>query len=136
MTHVDYLILNQEEARSLTSMYNGLQACTEISNSVNGRSIVVTLGDGGCVICTDGKSMMIPAMHLASSDLKAVSTVGAGDTFVGAFGAFKLKGCEDFRALYIANIAAALKTAREETRASPTYEEIKRHVDDYIMGSL
>ena len=136
MNHVDYLILNQQEARSLTSMDSGVPACTKISNSVSGRSVVVTLGDRGCVICTDGKSMMIPPMHLASSDLKTVSTVGAGDTFVGAFGAFKLKGYEDFRALYIANIAAALKTAREETRASPTYEEIKRHVDDYIIDSL
>jgi ribokinase len=136
MNHVDYLILNQQEARSLTSMDSGVQACTKISNSLSGRSVVVTLGDGGCVICTDGKSMMIPPMDLASSDLKTVSTVGAGDTFVGAFGAFKLKGYEDFRALYIANIAAALKTTREETRASPTYDEIKRHVDDYIMGSL
>jgi fructose-1-phosphate kinase PfkB-like protein len=44
------------------------------------------------VICTDGRSMIIPPMRLASSDLKTVSTVGAGDTFVGAFGAFKLKG--------------------------------------------
>jgi ribokinase len=136
MKHVDYLVLNQQEARSLTSMDDGVQACTKISNSVSGTSVVVTLGDEGCVICTDGKSMMIPPLDLASSDLKTVSTVGAGDTFVGAFGAFNLKGCEDYRALYIANIAAALKSAKEETRASPTYEEIKRRVDDYIMGSL
>ena len=136
MTHVDYLILNQQEASSLTWMDNGVQACTKISKSVMGRNVVVTLGDGGCVSCTDGKSMMIPPMHLASSDLKIVSTVGAGDTFVGAFGAFKLKGFEDARALYLANIAAALKTAREETRASPTYEEIKRYVDEHSIGSL
>jgi ribokinase len=120
----------------LTSMDNGVQACTKISDSVSGRRVVVTLGNGGCVICMNGRSMMIPPMRLASSDLKTVSTAGAGDTFVGAFGALKLKEYEDFKALYIANIAAALKTAREETRASPSYEEIKRHVDDHIMGSL
>jgi ribokinase len=137
MKHVDYLILNQQEARSLTSMDDGVQACAKISNSVSGRNVVVTLGDKGCVICRNGKSMMIPPMHLASSDLKIVSTVGAGDTFLGAFGAFKLKGFEDARALYYANIAAALKTAREETRASPTYEEIKRYLNnDYSRGSL
>lgn len=43
-------------------------------------------------------------------------------------------------ALYIANIAniaAALKTAREETRASPTYEEIKQYLNnDYRRGLL
>jgi ribokinase len=128
MTHVDYLILNQQEAHSLTSIDDGVQACTKISNSVNGRNVVVTLGDQGCVLCTKGKSMMIPQLHLSSSDLKIVSTAGAGDTFVGAFVAFKLKGFEDARALYLANVAAALKTSREETRASPTYEEIKRYV--------
>lgn len=137
MTHVDYLILNQQEARSLTCMDDGVQACAKISNSFRGRNVVVTLGDEGCVICTDGKNMMIRPLHLASSDLKIVSSVGAGDTFVGAFVAFKLKGFEDDRALYLANIAAALKTAREETRASPTYEEIKRYVNnDYSRGSL
>lgn len=130
MTYVDYLILNQQEARSLTRIDDGVEACTKISNSVSGRNVVVTLGDEGCVLCRSGKSTMIPPLHLASSDLKIVSTVGAGDTFIGAFGAFKLKGFEDARALHLANIAAALKTARKETRASPTYEEIKRYVYD------
>lgn len=130
MTHVDYLILNQQEASSLTSMDNGIQACTEISNSINSKNVVVTLGDEGCVLCTKGKSMIIPPLHLSSIDLKVVSTVGAGDTFVGAFVAFKLKGFEDARALYLANVAAALKTSREDTRASPTYEEIKRYAYD------
>jgi ribokinase len=134
---VDYLILNQQEARSLTQVDDGVQACTIISNAGRGRKIVVTLGDEGCVLCTDGRSTMIPPMHLASLDLKIVSTVGAGDTFVGAFAAFKLKGFEDTQALYVANIAAALKTAREETRASPTYEEIKQHLNnDYSSGLL
>jgi ribokinase len=82
------------------------------------------------VLCRSGKSMLIPPLDLASSDLKIVSTVGAGDTFIGAFAAFKLKGFEDVRALHLANIAAALKTARKETRASPTFEEINRYVHD------
>ncbi len=134
---VDYLILNQQEARSLTQVDDGVQACTMISNALRGSKIVVTLGDEGCVLCTDGRSTMIPPMHLASFDLKIVSTAGAGDTFVGAFAAFELKGFEDTHALYVANIAAALKTAREETRASPTYEEIKQYLNnDYRRGLL
>lgn len=130
MIHVDYLILNQQEAGSLTSMDDGVQACIKISDSINGKNVVVTLGDKGCVLCTKGKSIVIPPLHLSSSDLKIVSTVGAGDTFVGAFAAFKLKGFEDARALYLANVAAALKTSKEETRASPSYEEIKRYLYD------
>jgi ribokinase len=128
-THVDYLILNQQEARTLTLMDDGVQACSKISNSLGGRNaVVVTLGDEGCVLCNKGKSMIIPPLDLASSpNLKIVSTVGAGDTFVGTFGAFKLKGFEDTQALYLANIAAALKTTQEDTRGSPTFEDIKSY---------
>jgi sugar/nucleoside kinase (ribokinase family) len=81
------------------------------------------------MLCSDGKGKKIAPLHLSLSGLNVASTVGAGDTLVGAFGAFKVKGFEDARALYLANIAAALKATREETRASPTYEEIQRYVN-------
>jgi ribokinase len=124
---VDYLILNQQEAKSLTSIHDGIQACTNISNAISGK-VVVTLGHEGCILCSGGKGKKISPLHLSLSGLNVASTAGAGDTLVGVFGAFKVKGLEDDRALYLANIAAALKTTREETRASPTYEEIQRYV--------
>jgi ribokinase len=126
---VDYLILNQQEAKSLTSIHDGIQACTKISNAINGK-VVVTLGHEGCMLCSGGKGKKIPPLHLSLSGLDVASTAGAGDTLVGVFGAFKVKGFDDARALYLANIAAALKTTREETRASPTYEEIQRYVKE------
>ena len=135
--NLDYLILNQQEAKSLTSMDDGVHACRTISGSISSRTaVVVTLGNEGCVLCTKGNSMIIPPLDLASSSyLKIVSTAGAGDTFVGAFGAFKLKGFEDTKALYLANIAAAIKTSREDTRGSPTFEEIKRYANDQNRAS-
>lgn len=129
LSHVDYLILNQQEAGSLTSIEDGVEACSKISNSLSGINVVVTLGDRGCTLCTNGKNMIIPPLDF-SSDLRIVSTVGAGDAFLGAFGAFKLKGFEDAQALYLANVAAALKASREDTRASPTFEEITRYAYD------
>ena len=129
LSHVDYLILNQQEAGSLTSIEDGVEACSKISNSLSGINVVVTLGDKGCTLCTNGKNMIIPPLD-SSSDLRIVSTVGAGDAFLGAFGAFKLKGFEDAQALYLANVAAALKASREDTRASPTFEEITRYAYD------
>jgi ribokinase len=131
VSKVDYLILNQQEAKSLTWRGDGVEACSEISNSYSSVNVVVTLGDKGCVLCTNGKHMVVPPLDLASSsDLKIVSTVGAGDAFLGAFGAFKVKGVEDAPALHLANIAAALKACREDTRASPTFEDIKRYAYD------
>ena len=124
---VDYLILNQQEAKSLTSIHDGIQACSNISNAISSK-VVVTLGHEGCILCSGGKGKKISPLNLSLSGLNAVSTAGAGDTLVGVFGAFKVKGFEDDKALYLANIAAALKTTREETRASPTYEEIQRYV--------
>jgi ribokinase len=126
---VDYLILNPQEAKSLTSIHDGIQACINISNGISGK-VVVTLGHEGCMLCSGGKGKKIPPLHLSLSGLNVASTAGAGDTLVGVFGAFKVKGFEDARALYLANIAAALKTTREETRASPTYEEIQRYVNE------
>jgi sugar/nucleoside kinase (ribokinase family) len=82
------------------------------------------------MLCSGGKGKKIAPSHFSLSKLNVASTVGAGDTLVGAFGAFKVRGFEDARALYLANIAAALKTTREQTRASPTYEEIQRYVHD------
>lgn len=131
---VDYLILNQQEAKSLTSIHDGIQACTNISNAISGK-VVVTLGHEGCILCSGGKGKKISPLHLSLSGLNVVSTAGAGDTLVGVFGAFKVKGLEDDRALYLANIAAALKTTREETRASPSYEEIQRYVKEYEGSS-
>jgi ribokinase len=126
---VDYLILNQQEAKSLTSIHDGIQACTNLSNAISSK-VVVTLGHEGCMLCSGGKRKKIPPLHLSLLGLNVASTAGAGDTLVGVFGAFKVKGFEDTRALYLANIAAALKTTREETRASPTYEEIQRYVNE------
>jgi ribokinase len=126
---VDYLFLNQQEAKSLTSVHNGLQACTNISNAIGGK-VVVTLGHEGCLLCSGGKGKRIPPLQLSPLGLNIVSTAGAGDTLVGVFGALKVKGFEDGRALYLANIAAALKTTREKTRASPSYEEIQRYVNE------
>jgi ribokinase len=126
---VDYLVLNQQEAKSLTSIHDGIQACTNISNTITGKG-VVTLGHEGCMLCSGGKGKKIPPLHLSLSALNVASTAGAGDTLVGVFGAFKVKGLEDATALYLSNIAAALKTTREETRASPSYKEIQRYVDE------
>jgi ribokinase len=127
--NVDYLFLNQQEAKSLTSVDDGLQACINISNAISGK-VVVSLGHEGCMLCSGGKGKKIPPLQLSLLGLNVASTAGAGDTLVGVFGALKVKGFEDARALYLANIAAALKTTREQTRASPTYEEIQRYVNE------
>jgi ribokinase len=125
----DYIILNEHESRSLASAEEGVAACEELSSSLGGKPVITTLGSRGCILCQGGRKKEIPTMDLASLGLKVVSTVGAGDTFEGAFASFKIKGLADIEAAFLANVAAALKITREQTRGSPSYEEIERYAE-------
>ncbi len=130
MQNSDYLILNEHEAMQLAGMDDGRKSCAELSNRLAGKKVITTLGSQGCLVCVDGKTALIPAMDLAAFGLETISTVGAGDAFVGAFAAFKLQSKGDFESLFLASIAAAIKTTRKETRASPDLKEILHYASD------
>jgi ribokinase len=133
LSKADYLTLNEHETRTLAGIENGPAACEKLSKRLGGRPVMTTLGSKGCIVCHDGKNMTIPAIDLSLFGLKVASTVGAGDTFEGAFSSFKLMGLADLEAIFLANLAAALKITREQTRGSPTYEEIRRYADSDIL---
>jgi ribokinase len=136
MNNADYIIINEHEAKSLMSLNNGITACSRMADTLDGKRIITTLGSKGCVFCYEGKKVMIPTMDLSYFGLQIRSKAGAGDTFVGAFAAFKQEGLDDLESIFLANIAAALKTTREETRGSPMHEDIKRYADHDFMRSL
>lgn len=136
MNNADYIILNEHEAKSLMSVNDGITVCSKLSNILDGKRVITTLGSKDCVFCYEGKKVMIPTMDLSYFSLEIKSTVGAGDTFVGVFGAFKLEGLDDLKSIFLANIAAALKTTREETRGSPTYEDINHYANHDHMQLL
>ena len=125
----DYIILNEHESKSLIPAKDAVAACEQLSSSLGSKPVITTLGSRGCILCHGGRKKEIPTIDLAPLGLKVVSTVGAGDTFEGAFASFKLKGLADIEATFLANVAAALKITREQTRGSPTYEEIVRYVE-------
>ncbi|HEV8386846.1 MAG TPA: PfkB family carbohydrate kinase [Nitrososphaera sp.] len=129
----DYLILNEHEAMSLAGVANGRTACEKLSASLGGKRVITTLGRDGCLICHEGKNMAIPAMDHSLFGLNVASTVGAGDTFEGAFSAFKLKRLADPEAIFLANVAAALKITKEQTRGSPTYEEVRKYANSDVL---
>lgn len=136
ISNADYIILNEHEVKSLMSVNDGVSACSKMSDTLDGNRIIATLGSKGCILCYEGKKVMIPTMDLSYFGLEIKSTVGAGDTFVGAFAAFKLQGLDDLESIFLANIAAALKTTQEETRGSPTQEKIKRYAVHNHLRSL
>ena len=132
----DYLILNESESSILTGMNDTVKACLTLSNKIEGKRVIITLGKEGCIFCWQTKTAKIPALDLSALGLSEINTVGAGDAFVGAFVALKAKGFGDVEALFMANIAGSLKATKEETRGSPNYGEIRRYFDDQRVQSL
>jgi len=132
----DYVIINESESSILTGIGDTVKACLTLSDRIEGKSVITTLGKEGCVFCWQAKTARIPALDLDALGLRAINTVGAGDAFVGAFAALKTKGFGDVEALFMANIGGSLKTTKEETRGSPSYAELRRYFDDQRVQSL
>ncbi len=128
ISNVDYLIMNESECMILADAKDPIQGFRSLTKL--GKRMVLTRGSEGCIFHWDGKVAYIPSIDLDAIGLKIVSTVGAGDAFLGAFAALLLKGYGEIEALFMANLAAALKIAREETRASPYYDELLRYIRD------
>lgn len=128
ISNVDYLIMNESECMILADAKDPIQGFRSLTKL--GKRMVLTRGSEGCIFHWDGKVAYIPSIDLDAIGLKIVSTVGAGDAFLGAFTALLLKGYGEIEALFMANLAAALKIAREETRASPYYDELLRYIRD------
>jgi ribokinase len=114
---VDVVIPNEVEAEQLTGRADPAAAAAALEAMGAGRAIV-TLGDKGVF---DGK--LRPAF-----EVKAVDTVGAGDTFVGAFAAAVARGEPD--PVRFAQAAAALKCTRPGARNAPSLDEVHRFLEE------
>jgi ribokinase len=66
----------------------------------------------------------MPTANLVGKGFKVKNTVGAGDAFLGTFCAMKILGKGNFELLFLANVAGSIRTTKEETRGSPTLDEL------------
>jgi ribokinase len=135
LNSTDYLILNEHEAKSLAGAKSGPSACDSLAAKLRNRRVIITLGGSGCLTSCKGENAQVPAMDVSVFGMKVMSTVGAGDTFEGAFASFKLMGRCDLEAIFLANIAAGIKITKEQTRGSPGYEEILKFADSDPLRS-
>lgn len=83
LTRCRYLVLNRDEAQSLTGIgisdrATALDALLE-ARRLGADGVVITLGGQGCVALTQQEILEIDAF-----DVEVVDTTGAGDAFVGA----------------------------------------------------
>jgi ribokinase len=105
---IDVLVPNEAEAAAL--------------GSVDGMSLVLTLGDRGALVRHDGREE-----RFAPHDVECVDTVGAGDAFCGALCAALDAGASLFEAARIGNAAGALAVTRAGAEPSmPRRADIDR----------
>lgn len=84
------------------------------------RSVIVKLGDQGCVYCGADRSFASPPFPV-----RAVDSTAAGDTFNAALAVALAEGAEVENALRFANAAAAVSVTRAGAQTSaPSRDEI------------
>ncbi len=99
----DIFILNEKELRAIT----GKEVTMAAVNSIKTRTLVLTLGEIGTIVRSDGVAEFVPAM--AAITKKAVDVTGAGDTWSGSFLASLLRTGSWIRAVSIASVVSAIK---------------------------
>lgn len=89
------------------------------SLAANGAVVIARNGAQGAVLYCGEVRRHFPAFSVPISD-----TVGAGDTFDGAFIAARMRGFDPFESVRRANAAAAICVSRPGGRSCPTEAEL------------
>lgn len=128
--YCDIVKVSEEELAFLTdidSIDDALAYLFKLNNTL--KTLVVTMGDKGCKATCEQK-----ILSAAGFDVKTIDTVGAGDTFWGAFlyqiltGRFDPENPDEsslFKALTFSNAAGALSTTKSGAiPAMPMHDDI------------
>lgn len=135
---VDYLIVNQIEARQLAEKLkiniDGDTSKLAAALAKEGNlTCIVTLGPDGIVaVNPDGKGLKIPSMKIEN----VVDTTGAGDCFCGTFAACVHEGKDMNTALRMATVASGLSCRDVGTQASyPYLADIEEAMDGFAQAT-
>lgn len=121
LANIDYLIPNESEAAALTGLpVTDLPSAEAVGvhlRDLGVDRVIVTLGAEGVLrVGAEGSE------HFAASEVQAVDTTAAGDTFVGGFAAALARGCSERDAILFGQRAAAISVTR--AGAQPSIPEL------------
>ncbi len=119
LRHASHLLFSIDALAAMTDIPRPADALLHVRSLVPGW-IGVTTGRTG-IVWIDGRGLE----HLPAHEIDAVDTLGAGDTFHGAFALALAEGRSEAAAIRFANAAAALKCTRRGGRAGiPARHEV------------
>lgn len=125
LQYADLVLPNKQETERITGIAvhtqeDALAAARKIEELGVARS-VVKMGGGGCLVYENGQATFVPAMQV-----KAVDTVGAGDTFAGGLAAEYARTSDLVASVRYGTVTAGLKVAAGSGHASiPTQEKVR-----------
>ena len=121
----DFVIPNENEASKLTGidvkdLADAAAAARQLRERAGQRGVLVTLGVNGVWLDSDSFTGHVPGF-----EVEAVDTVGAGDTFIGAFVVRIVEGADTREAALFGCAAAALAVTRRGAQTSiPSRDEV------------
>lgn len=127
--YVDHLIVSKRFACGFTKIADPFEACEKLMRK-GFKTVVVTIGEHGCVCASEEKMFHSPGFRV-----KVIDTTGAGDVFHGAFIYGLLRRWPIRRTARFANACAAMKCRKLGGRAGiPTLKEVERFMRHFSGG--
>lgn len=129
LEYADVITPNQQEIETITGIpvinqETALNAAKAL-DSMGVKSSIIKMGANGNLVYQQGEATFVPALKV-----KAVNTVGAGDTFAGVLASAYVETNDLVEAVKYGNIAAGIKVSRGGGQLSiPTDKEIKAYPD-------
>ena len=125
---IDIITPNQTETEFYTGIYpddhTGYVEAAEWFHCRGVSEVLITLGSRGLFYSSCNQANK-EGQLIAPLKVKAVDTVGAGDTFNGAFASGLALGMESVAAIKFASVAAAISVTRlGAQKSAPVYSEI------------
>jgi sulfofructose kinase len=130
LPYADHLVVSRRFACGFAATDDPAEACRKLMQG-GFKTVVVTVGEGGCLCGRDDKLFSSPGFKV-----RVVDTTGAGDVFHGAFIYGLLKKWSLTHTAEFANACAALKCRKLGGRAGiPTLKQVFGFIRQFKHGA-
>ncbi|MFR7590678.1 MAG: ribokinase [Longibaculum sp.] len=130
LKYADVITPNQQETEMITGIHvdsqeSAIKAAKKIQE-LGVQNSIIKMGDKGNLVYQSGQITYVPALKV-----RALNTVGAGDTFAGALASEYVKTGDLVKAVEYANIAAGIKVSHNGGQeVIPTESQVRKYMEE------
>jgi ribokinase len=130
LEYADLITPNRQETKHLTGIdvtdMDSALTAAKYFDSIGVKNSIIKMADQGSLVYQNGASEFVPSISV-----KAVDTVGAGDSFAGALAVAIADGQDLVSAVKFASIVAAIKVTKLGAQAGiPTLSDVTKFCED------